>query len=298
MSSPQAVVLITGASTGFGRLIAETLARKKYQVFATMRDVNGRNATAARELQELARRESLPLHSMELDVTDDVSVERAVSKVVLQCACLDVLVNNAGYGIMDLAETVTLAQAQRQFDTNFFGIVRMNRAALPAMKRQKSGLLLHVSSGAGRLAIPGMGLYCASKFAMEALAETYRYELASQGIDSVILEPGAYATPILGKLEKGEDPARKSGYGEMAVVPERLQATIGGSRANPQEIADAVLKIIETPAGQRQLRYRVGPGGPGVQRINELTDEVQAQALESFGIGAETKFKKSSSAGD
>jgi NAD(P)-dependent dehydrogenase (short-subunit alcohol dehydrogenase family) len=222
-------------------------------------------------------------------------VERAVSAVLAKRGRIDVLVNNAGYGIMDLAETVTLAQAQRQFDTNFFGIVRMNRAVLPAMKRQKSGLLLHVSSGGGRLAIPGMGLYCASKFAMEALAETYRYELASQGIDSVILEPGAYATRILGKMEKGEDPARKSGYGEMAEVPERLKATIGGSRGNPQEIADVVLKIIETPAGQRQLRYRVGPGGPGVQRINELTDEVQAQMLEAFGITAETKFRTHSS---
>lgn len=291
MSNPQPVVLITGASTGFGRLIAETLARKQYQVFATMRDLNGRNAAAARELREIARRESLRLHSLELDVTDDISVERVVSKIVLQCARIDVLVNNAGYGIMDLAETVTLAQAQRQFDTNFFGIVRMNRAVLPAMKRQKNGLLLHISSGAGRLAIPGMALYCASKFAMEALAETYRYELASQGIDSVILEPGAYATPILGKLEKGEDPARKSGYGEMADVPEQLQTKIGSTRANPQEIADFVLKIIETRAGQRQLRYRVGPGGPGVQRINELTDEVQAQMLEAFGITAETKFK-------
>jgi NAD(P)-dependent dehydrogenase (short-subunit alcohol dehydrogenase family) len=295
MPNPQPVVLITGASTGFGRLIAETLARKKYQVIATMRNVTGRNAEAARELHELAQRESLSLVSLELDVTVESSVERAVSEVLAKCGRIDVLVNNAGYGIMDLAETVTLAQAQRQFDTNFFGIVRMNRAVLPAMKRQKSGLLLHVSSGGGRLAIPGMGLYCASKFAMEALAETYRYELASQGIDSVILEPGAYATRILGKLEKGEDPARKSCYGEMAEVPERLKATIGGSRGNPQEIADVVLKIIETPAGQRQLRYRVGPGGPGVQRINELTDEVQAQMLEAFGITAETKFKTHSS---
>jgi len=295
MPNPQPVVLITGASTGFGRLIAETLARKKYQVIATMRNVTGRNAEAARELHELAQRESLSLDSLELDVTVESSVERAVSEVLAKCGRIDVLVNNAGYGIMDLAETVTLAQAQRQFDTNFFGIVRMNRAVLPAMKRQKSGLPLHVSSGGGRLAIPGMGLYCASKFAMEALAETYRYELASQGIDSVILEPGAYATRILGKLEKGEDPARKSCYGEMAEVPERLKATIGGSRGNPQEIADVVLKIIETPAGQRQLRYRVGPGGPGVQRINELTDEVQAQMLEAFGITAETKFKTHSS---
>jgi len=175
--------------------------------------------------------------------------------------------------------------------------LRMNRAVLPAMRRQKSGLLLHVSSGAGRLVIPGMGLYCASKFAMEALAEVYRYELASQGIDSVVIEPGAYATPIMAKLEKGEDQSRRVGYGDVVQVPERIKAKIGSSRANPQEIADAVLQIIETPAGQRQLRYRVGPGGPGVQRINALTDEVQAQMLEAFGITAETKIQRLIAAG-
>jgi NAD(P)-dependent dehydrogenase (short-subunit alcohol dehydrogenase family) len=291
MPIPQQVVLITGASSGFGRLIAETLARKNYQVFATMRSVNGRNAAAARDLQEFAERESLSLQTLELDVTGDASVESAVSEVVVKCGRIDVLVNNAGHGIMDLAETVPLAQAQRQFDTNFFGVLRMNRAVLPAMKRQRSGLLLHVSSGGGRLAIPGMGLYCASKFAMEALAEVYRYELASLGIDSVILEPGAYATPIMGKLERGEDPARKSGYGEMAQVPENLKAKIGSSRADPQEIADAVLQIIETPVGQRQLRYRIGPGGPGVARINALTDEVQAQLINAFGITDLVKFR-------
>jgi NAD(P)-dependent dehydrogenase (short-subunit alcohol dehydrogenase family) len=291
MPSTKHVVLVTGASSGFGRLISETLARKNYQVFATMRNVNGRNAPAAREIREIAARDSLFLQTLELDVTDDASVDRAVSEVLAKCGRIDVLVNNAGHGIMDLAETVPLAQAQRQFDTNFFGILRMNRAVLPIMKRQGSGLLLHVSSGAGRLAIPGMGLYCASKFAMEALAEVYRYELASLGIDSVILEPGAHATPILDRLEKGEDPARASGYGDMAKVPENLKAMVAGSRANPQDIADAVLQIIETPAGQRQLRYRIGPGGPGVQKINTLTDEIQAQMLEAFGIAALTKFR-------
>jgi len=291
MPNPQQVVLVTGASSGFGRLIAETLARKKFQVFATMRNVNGRNAVAAREIRELAERESLSIQTMELDVTDDLSVERAVSKIALQCGRIDVLVNNAGFGIMDLAESVTLAQAKRQFDTNFFGVLRMNRAVLPAMRRQGNGLLLQVSSGAGRLAIPGMGLYCASKFAMEALAEVYRYELASLGIDCVVIEPGAYATPIMEKLERGEDSSRKTGYGEMAQIPERIRAKIASSRANPQEIADAVLRIIETPAGQRQLRYRIGPGGPGVQRINALTDEVQAELLEAFGIIALAKFK-------
>jgi NAD(P)-dependent dehydrogenase (short-subunit alcohol dehydrogenase family) len=294
--NPKQVVLITGASSGFGRLIAETLARKNYQVFATMRKVKGRSAEAVREIENLARHESLSLQTLELDVTDDVSAERAVSKVTLQCGRIDVLVNNAGYGIMDLAESVTLEQAQRQFDTNFFGVLRMNRAVLPVMKRQGSGLLLHISSGAGRLAIPGMGLYCASKFAMEALAEVYRYELASLGIDSVILEPGAYATPIMGKLERGEDPARKTGYGEMAEVPEKIRAKIGSTRANPQEIADAVLRIIETPAGQRPLRYRVGPGGPGVQNINAICAQVQAQMLEAFGIAALTRLQAGPSA--
>jgi len=267
MPRPQQVVLISGASSGFGRLIAETLARKNYQVLATMRNLNGRNAAAAREIRELAERESLSLEVLELDVTDDFSVDRAVGEATAKCGRIDVLVNNAGHGIMDLAESVTLAQAQRQFDTNFFGVLRMNRAVLPAMKRRGSGLLLHVSSGAGRLVIPGMGLYCASKFAMEALAEVYRYELASQGIDSVVIEPGAYATPIMEKLERGEDPGRKTGYGDMARVPEIVQARIGSSRANPQEIADVVLQIIETPAGQRSIRYRLGPGGPGARSI-------------------------------
>jgi NAD(P)-dependent dehydrogenase (short-subunit alcohol dehydrogenase family) len=291
MSSVGQVVLITGASSGFGRLIAETLARKEFQVFATMRNSTGRNAAVARELEQLAKQESLDLQVLELDVTQDASVEQAVAEVVTRGGRIDVLINNAGYGIMDLSETVTIEQAQRQLDVNFFGVVRMNHAVLPVLKRQASGLLLHVSSGAGRLAIPGMGFYCASKFAMEALAETYRYELASQGIDSVIIEPGAYRTAIADRLEAGEDRERRAGYGEMAKVPSVVLQRIRSSRANPQEIADKVLEIIQTPAGQRKLRYRVGPGGPGVERINALTDEIQAQLLEAFGITVAAKFK-------
>ena len=294
MSTNRNVVLITGASSGFGRLAALFLARKGFHVFATMRAVSGHNAQAAREVAEQAQRESLNLRVVELDVTNDASVKRAVEDTLAEGARLDVLINNAGAGIVDLSEEVTVAQAQRQLDVNFFGIVRMNRAVLPAMRSQGRGLLLHVSSGAGRLAIPGLGLYCASKFAMEALAETYRYELAGLGIDSVILEPGAYATPIVDKLERGEDPERKSGYGAIARFPEDVLSQIRSSRANPQEIADKILQIIQTPAGQRQLRYRLGPGGPGVERINALTDEVQAQVLEAFGVAKLAKFNTAS----
>lgn len=290
------VVLVTGASSGFGKLIAETLARKSFQVFATMRSVNGKNAAAAQELAAMAKRESLALHVLELDVTDDASVEKAVGEAAAQYGRIDVLVNNAGFGVTDLVETVTMSQAQRQFDVNVFGILRMNRAVVPHMKRQGSGLLLHISSGAGRVVIPGMGLYCASKFAMEALAEAYRYELGSQGIDSVVIEPGAYATPIIEKLEQGEDPARKEGYGETAKIPEKITQQIASSRSNPQEIADAVLRIIETPAGKRALRHRVGSGAGGVEAINEVCARVQTQFLEAFGVTEQTKFKKHSSA--
>jgi NAD(P)-dependent dehydrogenase (short-subunit alcohol dehydrogenase family) len=286
-----AVVLITGASTGFGRLIAETLARRGYRVFATMRAIASRNAPAARELLEFAARENLSLSVLELDVTDDESVARAVEVVRARHDRLDVLVNNAGYGILGLAESTTPAQAVRQFETNFFGVQRMNRAVLPLMKARRSGLLVHISSGAGRLALPGLGMYCASKFALEALAEVYRYELASLGIDSVIIEPGAYPTPIMAKFEPGEDASRGDAYGEAARIPDIMGAGLRSARGNPQEIADCVLEVIATPAGRRRLRYRVGPGGNGADRINALTDEVQAETLVARGLAPYTAFK-------
>jgi NAD(P)-dependent dehydrogenase (short-subunit alcohol dehydrogenase family) len=283
-------VLITGASTGFGRLIAETLARKSYRVFATMRGVQGKNARAARELHELAEKEAFWIRVVELDVTNDESVERAVSAAIDAAGCIDVLVNNAGYGVMGVTEAITLEQAQRIMDTNFFGAVRMNRAVLPYMRRQRSGLLMHISSGAGRLVVPTMGFYCASKFALEALAETYHYELAAQGIDSVIVQPGAYPTAVIDNIERAADIPRTDTYGEVNGIADRILGLLGGSKSNPQEVADAVLRIIETPAGERQLRYRVAASGLGVQEINDLSERVQRQVLEAFGIAKLTRF--------
>jgi NAD(P)-dependent dehydrogenase (short-subunit alcohol dehydrogenase family) len=291
MSGTSAVVLITGASSGFGRLIAETLSRKHYQVFATMRGVEGRNANAARELRALAERESLHLGVVELDVTNDGSVERAVADAIERAGRIDVMVNNAAYGVLGLTESFTVEQAQRIFDTNFLGIARMNRAVLPHMRRKGSGLLLYVSSGAGRIVLPCMALYTASKFALEAFAETYRYELASQGIDSVIVQPGAYPTGILGRLEAGADASRMATYGAVNEIPQTISALIGASKANPQEVADVVLQIIETPAGQRQFRYRLGAGAGGVQSINAHCEQIQQQLLEAFGVAEATRFR-------
>jgi len=289
MTSKQ-VVLITGSSTGFGRLFAETLARHGHTVFATMRDSRKRNATNASEIRATAKRESLPLHVLDLDVTDDASIEAAVSAAVEQAGRIDVAINNAGYAVVGLAEAVTAEQAQRLMDTNYFGPVRVNRAVLPYMRRQRSGLLLHISSGAGRAVLPSFGHYCATKFALEALAESYRYELAGQGIESSLVEPGAYHTAVFGNIVMAADQGRTTTYGPAVQFPSKVSDALSASAGNAQEVADAVLRIVETPAGQRQLRYRVSAASLGVDEINALCEQVQARLLEAFGLSADTAF--------
>jgi NAD(P)-dependent dehydrogenase (short-subunit alcohol dehydrogenase family) len=296
MNSKQ-VVLITGSSTGFGRLFTETLARKGHTVFATMRDPGGRNAKNASEIRTLAEKDSLPIHVLEMDVTDDASVERAVNAAIAKAGRIDVAINNAGYYLGGLEETVTTEQARRLMDTNFLGPVRVNRAVLPHMRRQRSGVLMHVSSAAGRVVLPSGGFYCASKFALEALAESYSYELAAQGIESVILQPGQYETPIFGNTVTGADVARADTYGAAREFPAKVGGALASTAANAQEVADAVLRIIETPAGEKQLRYFVGPQDFGVEEINALSKQVQTEALEGFGLAADTKFRKGKAAG-
>jgi len=296
MNSKQ-VVLITGSSTGFGRLFTDTLARKGHTVFATMRDLGGRNAKNASEIRALGEKESLPIHVLELDVTNDASVERAVDAAIAKSGRIDVAINNAGYYLSGLEEAVTTEQAQRLMDTNFFGPVRVNRAVLPHMRRQRSGVLMHISSGAGRVVLPSGGFYCASKFALEALAESYSYELAAQGIESVIVEPGAYETPVFGNTVKAADEARTNTYGAVKEIPAKLNAALSSNAGNAQEVADAVLRIIETPAGEKQLRYLVSHTGFGVDQINALSKQVQAKLLEAFGLAADTKFLKGKAVG-
>jgi NAD(P)-dependent dehydrogenase (short-subunit alcohol dehydrogenase family) len=296
MSSKQ-VVLITGSSTGFGRLFVDTLARKGHTVFATMRDPGGRNAKNASEIRTLAEKDSLPIYVLELDVTDDASVERAVDAAVAKASRIDVAINNAGYYLSGLEEAVTTEQARRLMDTNFLGPVRVNRAVLPHMRRQRSGVLMHISSGAGRVILPSAGFYCASKFALEALAEAYSYELASQGIESVIVEPGAYETPVFGNTVTAADQARTTTYGALQQMPAKVNAALSSSAGNAQEVADAVLRIIETPAGEKQLRYFVSPRKFGVDEINALSKQVQATVLEAFGLTADTKFLKGKAVG-
>src|SRR5258707_2459756 len=296
MNSKQ-VVLITGSSTGFGRLFADTLARKGHTVFATMRDLGGRNAKNAAEIRALAEKDPLPVHVLEMDVTDDASVERGVDVVVAKAGRIDVAINNAGYYVSGLAEATTTEQAQRLMDTNFFGPVRVNRAVLPHMRRQHSGVLMHISSGAGRVVLPSAGFYCASKFALEALAEAYSYELAAQGIESVIVEPGQYETPIFGNTVTAADQARTDTYGAVKEIPAKINAALSSTAGNAQEVADTVLRIVETPAGEKQLRYFVSPQDFGLNEINAISKRVQTSVLEAFGLAADTQFRKGRAVG-
>ncbi|MBZ5643381.1 MAG: SDR family oxidoreductase [Acidobacteriia bacterium] len=286
-------VLITGCSTGFGRVTAMTLARAKCRVFAGMRDIRGRNASNAADVRAQAEKQSLALSVVELDVNDDPSVDRAVAEVMQAAGRIDVLVNNAGLTVRGLVEAVTIEQMRRIFETNVFAVHRMNRAVLPQMRQRGSGLLIHISSQAGRVVLPGLGMYSASKAALEALVESYHYELAGQGIDSILVQPGAFATAIGQNADKAADEAREASYGPASEIPKTLMANLG-ARQDPQQVADAILRLIETPAGERPLRTDVGVTSDFVARLNAFTIEIQRGILDVFGLTPLIKFQSRS----
>ncbi len=285
------VIIVTGSNSGFGRLTVETLARQGHIVFAGMRASAGRNATAAAELRALARAEGLDLRVVDLDVTDDASVEVAVREVVDTAGRLDVVVNNAGVAAIGPLEAFTADQARQQFDTNVLGVVRVNRAALPQMRAQGSGLLLQVGSLVGRLALPFTGLYAASKFALEGLTEAYRAELAGLGIDAAIVEPGSYPTSIGNNGMQPTDAARLAPY---AATFARFGATVAaaaGMIPDAQEVADAIAHVIALPAGARPLRTVLAglhiAGQPeGVDALNQASEHALAATTDALGLAS------------
>ena len=253
------VVLITGTSTGFGRDAAERLARRCHHVFATMRASHERNAPHRAALEGLAADERLLLDVLDLDVTDEASVEQAVQQALHRAGRIDVVINNAGYAAVGVTEAFTPEQYQQMFDVNVFGVVRVNRAVLPSMRRQGSGLLIHVSSGAGRCAIPAMASYCASKFALEAIADAYRFELLPFGIDSVLVEPGIYRTPIFDRVVSPADDARLADYGAAGEYADRVLGVFLAAIAAPdapgsEEVSEAFVRLVEMPAAARPFR--------------------------------------------
>ena len=275
-------ILVTGSSSGFGRLTVETLARQGHTVFAGMRAVAGKNAPAAEELRALAQREHLALHSIEIDVTDDASVEQAIESIIGITGHLDVVVNNAGIAYSGPLEAFTIEQAQQQFDTNVFGVLRVNRAALPHMRRQGSGLLLQIGSVARRLALPFSGPYVATKFALEALTESYRDELAPFGIDAAIIEPGTYPTQLAAKPQSAADTERAALYQAAmdAFMTQFFAENRSATPPNPQEVADAVARVIAQPAGERPLHTVVAPAAQ--RQAPQAINDAVTQATRSF----------------
>jgi NAD(P)-dependent dehydrogenase (short-subunit alcohol dehydrogenase family) len=282
------VVLITGTSTGIGRLTAETVARAGHIVYATMRDMTTGNASAAQTLQRLAVEQKLSLRLVEMDVREAASVQRAVDEVLQEAGRIDVVVNNAGLMSIGLAEGFTEEQAIRQMDVNFMGSFRVSRAVLPRLRAQRSGLIIHVASILGRLLFPGCALYCASKFAQEALAEVLHYELAGTGVESVIVEPGPYPSQLLPNSPGPADAERVASYGELSTLRDNFVAHFSElfssvNAPNTQDVANAILHLIELPAGGRALRTVCGMDF-GASALNEQIAPVQAGVLRALGM--------------
>jgi NAD(P)-dependent dehydrogenase (short-subunit alcohol dehydrogenase family) len=281
------VILITGASTGFGRDTAETLARAGHRVFASMRAIAGRNRDHAASLR------AKKVGVVELDVTDDASIDRAVAAVLKEAGGIDVLVNNAGIGAMGISETFTTGQVHALFDVNVFGVQRMLRAVLPTLRSQGEGLVVNIGSGLGRVTLPFLGLYGATKFALESISESYRYELAQRGVDVVLVQPGAYPTDIYASALKPADVSRVSPYGEVGTILGKMGESFahmltGESAPNPHEVAEAIARLVDQPGGSRPARVVVGePFGADV--VNTTAAAVQSQLLDGMGLNSLTQ---------
>jgi NAD(P)-dependent dehydrogenase (short-subunit alcohol dehydrogenase family) len=276
-------ILITGASTGFGRDTAETLSRAGHTVFASMRDPQGKNRLHA----EALRKQSIDV--VELDVSNDASVDHGVQEVLKRTKRIDVLVNNAGIGSAGVTEAFTPDQAKIVFNTNVVGVLRTARAVLATMRDQRAGLIVNVGSILGRVTFPFFGIYGASKFAVEALTDSLRYEVSQLGIDVVLVQPSAYATPFYENVQQPADTDRVAAYGTVGEIPGAIfkhfmTAFQAPDAPNSHDVAEAIAKLVALPKGNRPARTVVGAAF-GSDIVNAQTAPVQANVVEALGLG-------------
>ena len=276
-------ILISGASTGFGRDTAETLSRAGHRVFASMRDPEAKNRTHA----EALRGQSIEV--VELDVTDSESVDRAVAAVIAKAGRIDVLINNAGVLAAGVSEAFTSEQARALFDVNVIGLHRVTRAVLPHLRRLNDGLIINIGSVLGRITFPFFGIYGASKFAVEALTDSFRYEVSQLGIDVVLVQPSAYPTQLFTSATQPADTERVAEYGTLGKIPgamfEQFSTMFSGPETpDPHDVAEEVAKLIATPKGYRPARTVVG-ASYGADTVNGATEPVQTSTVEAFGLG-------------
>jgi NAD(P)-dependent dehydrogenase (short-subunit alcohol dehydrogenase family) len=252
MASNQRVAVVTGSSSGIGHETSLTLARNGFLTYATMRSLHkGEN------IKSLAEREKLPLKTVQLDVTDDISIKNAIQSITAEANRIDVLVNNAGYGLVGAFEDLSMEEIKSQYETNLFGVIRVTQAVLPIMRKQKSGIIVNISSGLGRFGIPVQSAYVSTKFAIEGLSESMAYELEPFGIRVVLVEPGFVKTNALNNMvtaKKSQD--ANSPYSQL-MQNMVSQIELGLETGSPPDVvAKAVLKAVtsENP----NLRYLAG----------------------------------------
>lgn len=279
------VIFVTGSSSGIGRRAAEELAADGHTVYASMRGSEAHNSRVRLEMEAFAREKGADLSILDVDVRDEKSVKEAVEAAVANSGRIDVLINNAGVLYAGVTEAFSLEQVQSQIDVNFLGSIRTCRSVLPHMRRQQSGLLIQISSLLGRAVLPFFALYCASKFAVEALSEAYRYELYNLGIDSVIIEPGPIRTSMFASSSKPEDMAVVNRYGDFASVSDGLANGFESSGGDPGEVAEAIRRLMSMKHGERPLRTTVGGHDFGLGAVNDHAGQVQTGILAAMGLG-------------
>jgi len=246
------VALITGASSGIGFETSLTLARNEFRTFATMR-----NLSKSRKIREIAKKERLPLTVIPLDVNDNASIRTAIQNILVEAKRIDVVINNAGYGLFGAVEDLSMDKIIDQFETNFFGVVRVVKSVLPIMRNQHSGTIINISSMVGRVAMPLNSVYVASKFALEGFSESIRHELSKFGINVILIEPGIVRTGFFDNLQKSKNEAAKSPY--SALLKRRLSRFKSVSESNsssPSQVAKAILKALQSKSSN--FRYIVG----------------------------------------
>lgn len=284
-------ILVTGTSSGLGRRISETLARRGHTVYAGMRNTQGTNAASATSLAAGAQAANLQLQVLDMDVTDDGSVQHAVQQVLAQSGSIDVVINNAGVMVVGLSEACTVAQLRQMYEVNVLGVLRVNQAVLPVMRRQGAGLLLYLSSSGASFVYPFMGLYGATKAALEGLAETIHYEVYSFGIDTTIVQAGTYATNLGTNVQVAANEPVRASYGAVGQIAQAFTAGFADAlspaqAADPQSLADAVAHVVDLPAGQRPLKLPIGPYTEGLQVINHAREPLQQTVLPALGLQA------------
>ena len=289
---PKSVILVTGASSGFGLMTARALAQAGHTVYASMRDMAGRNAPRVAELAAWSAEHSLDLRAVELDVQSEASCDAAVAHMLAEQQSLDVIVHNAGRMVYGPAEAFTPDQLAEQYDINVLGTQRVNRAALPHMRGQGRGLLVWVGSSSTRGGTPPfLGPYFAAKAGMDALAVSYAGELARWGVETTIVVPGAFTggTNHFAHAGKPADAARAADYeaGPYAGVGDQALkglAALEPKDADPAEVARAIVQVVDAPFGKRPFRVHIDPSQDGAEVVNGVADRVRREMLRNIGL--------------